>query len=226
MIKKLFTSIMGLFILISMVGCTSKEAPNDSVENREEDEKMAVVGEKTLIVYYSLPGDETIQDVDAMSSASVVRDENGVIGNTQFIAQQIQEYTSGKLFAIETIQEYPKDYDALIDFAADEQDANARPELSSTLENLDTYDTVFVGYPNWWADLPMPVYTFFDTYDMSGKTIIPFVTHGGSGLSNTVEQIKELEPNATVLENALNIARGDVLTASEDVKAWVETIGY
>lgn len=149
----------------------------------------ADTGANILITYFTVP--ET-DDVDTVSSASRVATDNGVVGNTQFIAQAIQQAVGGDLFAIETVQQYPGTHDELLDFAYNELRENARPELAAQIENPDGYDTIFLGYPNWNSDLPRPLYTFLESYDFSGKTIIPFVTHGGSGFSRTVSTIQEL----------------------------------
>ena len=114
----------------------------------------------------------------------------------------------------------------LIDYAATEQDENARPEMTEHIENLDQYDTVFIGYPNWWADLPMAVYSFFDEYDFSGKTIIPFNVHNGSGFSRTIQTIEDLEPDAVVIEDGFTVNERDVADAAQDVADWLDRLGY
>ena len=132
----------------------------------------------------------------------------------------------GDLFSIRTSVVYPADGGELIDYAAQEQEENACPELTTHIENLDGYDTIFIGYPNWWADLPMAVYSFFDEYDFSGKTIIPFNVHNGSRFSRTIQTIQELEPDATVLEDGFTVSKQTVADAAEDVAAWLEGLGY
>ena len=132
----------------------------------------------------------------------------------------------GDLFSIRTSVVYPADGGELIDYAAQEQEENARPELTTHIENLDGYDTIFIGYPNWWADLPMAVYSFFDEYDFSGKTIIPFNVHNGSRFSRTIQTIQELEPDATVMEDGFTVSEQTVAEAAEDVAAWLEGLGY
>lgn len=132
----------------------------------------------------------------------------------------------GDLFSIRTSVVYPADGGELIDYAAQEQEENARPELTTHIENLDGYDTIFIGYPNWWADLPMAVYSFFDEYDFSGKTIIPFNVHNGSRFSRTIQTIQELEPDATVVEDGFTVSEQTVADAAEDVAAWLEGLGY
>ena len=138
----------------------------------------------------------------------------------------IQEYTGGDLFSIQTSVVYPADGGELIDYAATEQEEDARPELTTHIENLDQYDTIFVGYPNWWADLPMAMYSFFDEYDFSGKTIVPFNVHNGSRFSRTIQTIEELEPDASVIENGFTVSEQTVADADSDVAAWLEEIGY
>ncbi len=132
----------------------------------------------------------------------------------------------GDLFSLRTSVVYPADGGELIDYAAQEQEENARPELTTHIENLDGYDTIFIGYPNWWADLPMAVYSFFDEYDFSGKTIIPFNVHNGSRFSRTIQTIQELEPDATVVEDGFTVSEQTVAEAAEGVAAWLEGLGY
>ena len=100
-----------------------------------------------------------------------------------------------------------------------------RSQLASQIENLDQYDTILLGYPNWWADMPMPLYSFLEEYDFSGKTIIPFITHGGSRASQTIKAISDLQPNATVSSNALVLSRNDVARSAADVITWASGLG-
>ena len=159
----------------------------------------------------------------ASASYSTVDGEN--VGRLRAIAEMIQENVGGELFSIQTEETYPVGIDEVIDQAADEQSEDARPALSTHIENLDDYDTIFVGYPNWWADMPKPLYTFFDEYDFSGKTIVPFNTHNGSGLSGTVGTIEELEPDATVTEG-FTISERNVPDAAPEVAEWLSEIGF
>lgn len=172
-----------------------------------------------MIAYFSVP--ET-DGTDTSASASRVADGGEVYGNTQYIAQLIQEGTGGDLFEIRTVQEYPGTHQELLDYAYNELREDARPELESKIENLDNYDTIFIGYPNWNAELPMPMYTFFEEYDFSGKTIIPFVTHGGSGFSRTVSTIEELEPDASVVSDGLSVSRNSAADARDTVSEWIQ----
>lgn len=178
-----------------------------------------------LIAYFSVPEDVDTDGVDAIAGASIVVKDGEVTGNTEYVAGLIQETVGGDLFRIETVQAYPLDHDPLVDQAAEEQDEDARPALSTHIENPEQYDTIILGYPNWWGDLPQPLYTFLEEYDFSGKTIIPFVTHGGSGFSGTRETISRLQPGAVVSDNTLSLSRGDVAGSRDEVIAWAEGLG-
>ncbi|MFV0481784.1 MAG: flavodoxin [Campylobacteraceae bacterium] len=121
-------------------------------------------------------------------------------GNTRFLANEIQNQTGGVLHEIKTVQTYPQDYDSVVDQAKKEQNANFKPELSSTLSNIDKFDTVFIGYPNWWGTIPMALFTFFEKNSFARKTIIPFTTHEGSYFGRSVSDIRLLNPSASVLD--------------------------
>lgn len=134
--------------------------------------------------------------------------------------------TGADLFSIQTSVDYPGDIDELIDYASSEQEEDVRPELTSHIENLDDYDTVFIGYPLWWYDLPQVMDSFFDEYDFSGKTLIPFDVHNGSRLSDTVETIQELEPDARVITDGFAISQSTVAeeteSVAEEVSSWLQ----
>lgn len=238
--KKTAIFVLALLFTVSLTACGSgnketalpkegviEKSDGDSSTSDGQQSQPSSGGEKTdsgskiLIAYFTVP--ET-DGVDTVSGASRVAKDGEVLGNTEFIAKEIQKNLGGDLFAIETVQKYPGEHQDLLDFAYDELDKNARPELSGKIENLDSYDVVLVGYPNWNADFPMPLYTFFETYDFAGKTIIPFVTHGGSGFSDTVDTIKELEPDAEVINEGLSISRNDVAKAQAEVKEWTDAL--
>lgn len=178
---------------------------------------------KILIAYFTVP--ET-SGVDAVAQASRVVENGQVVGNVEFIANTIQEETGGDIFAIKTVQTYPGEHQALLDFAAVEMAANARPALSTRISNLSDYDVIFLGYPIWNADLPMPVYTFLDNYDLSGKTVIPFTAHGGSGFAGTISTVAAQEPGAQVERNGFSVSRNSVSAAKGDIVDWVRELGY
>lgn len=189
----------------------------------ETDASNSETSSRILIAYFSVP--ENVQTTDAVAGASIVVKDNEKLGNTEYVARLIQQTTGGDLFRIETVEEYPLDHDPLVDFAAEEQGEDKRPELSSHIEDFDQYETVILGFPNWWADLPMPVYTFLEEYDFGTKTIIPFVTHGGSGFSGTIRTISELQPDARVSENTLSLSRNAVADSEADVVSWAQSLG-
>ena len=195
---------------------TSEAVPAATVEEE---------GSHTLIAYFTMPEDVSTNGVDAVAGASIVVRDGQVMGNVEYMAHIIQETVGGDLFRIETVQQYPLDHDPLVDQAAQEQEEEARPELSTHIENLDQYDTILLGYPNWWGDLPMPLYTFLETYDLSGKTIIPFCPHGGSGFSRTERTIAELQPGATVREDGLTISRNEVADSADQIASWAAGLG-
>ena len=199
-------------------GAPAEEATGSDSEQSDS----ASASSNILIAYFSVP--ET-DGVDAVAGASRVVVDGDVLGNTQYIAQLIQQQTGGDLFRIETVQKYPGSHDPLLEFAYNERAEGARPELAAQMENLDSYDIIFLGYPNWNADLPMPLYTLLEQTDLSGKTIVPFTTHGGSGFSRTIQTIQELQPNATVVSDGLSISRNSVAQAEGDVASWVSGLG-
>lgn len=175
---------------------------------------------RVLIAYFTVPEDDT----DTVARASVVVKDGEKFGNTEYVANVIQQAIGGDLFRIEAVQEYTHNHDALTDFAADEKADNARPELKDHIDDISKYDTIILGYPNWWADLPMPVYTFLEEYDFGAKTIIPFVTHGGSGFSNTRKTISELQPGAFVSDKSLNLSRNDILGNEDEITEWANSL--
>ena len=188
---------------------------NDVNENQEA---------HSLVVYFSMPETDNAENMTEEEDNSVVVIDGEVLGNTQYMANVIAEHTRSDIFRIEPMTPYPTDHETLVDIASEEQDENARPAIQESIENLDDYDVIYVGYPIWWSDMPMILYTFFDEYDLSGKTIVPFSTHGGSGFAGTIDIIEELEPDATVIENGLTISRDDIENAESDIIAWVENI--
>ena len=207
--------------MIALTGCgKSNSAPAPKNDTVAINDGGTPSGSKILIAYFAVAENS---DVDAKASASVISDGRGRI---KALADMIQLDTGGDLFSIQTSVKYPGDGGDLIDFAQKEQDNNDRPELTSHIENLDDYDVIFVGYPTWWYDLPQVMYSFFDEYDFSGKTIIPFNSANGSHFSGTIDTIKELEPNATVMEDGISVDQDDVEGAADEVKEWVDGLGY
>lgn len=149
---------------------------------------------------------------------------------TEKVAMEIHKGVGGDIFKIETVHTYPHAHQDTLDFAEKERDSNARPALKNKVANMESYDVIFVGYPIWWYTLPMPLFTFFESYDFSGKTIIPFSTHGGSRMSGTEDVIRKLQPKANVHEGfavSRNIIRGNPETgAVKPVADWLSKLEY
>jgi len=150
-------------------------------------------------------------------------------GTTHEIADQIQKNVGGDLFELKTAHTYPKAYRATTNQAKREQDSNFRPPLTADVPNIDTYDVVFIGYPNWWGTLPMAFFTFLERHRFGGKTLIPFCTHEGSGLGRGVSDIRSMCPNATILEGLAlrggGINKVQSESARRDVAQWLRKTG-
>ena len=221
--KKIASIFMVFTLLISLAACSSNtnntgtssasqsSQPNSSQtvgsddsstdsESSAPESEATQTGSKSLVVYFSWSG------------------------NTENVAKSIQSQTDSDIFEIVPATPYSDDYDAVVDLAQAEQSEDARPAIADSIENIADYDVIYVGYPNWWGDMPMILYTFFDSYDFSGKTVAPFCTSGGSGLSDTVNAIKELEPNAAVTEG-LHIGSSASSNPDDAVSEWLSEIG-
>ncbi len=144
-------------------------------------------------------------------------------GNTRAVAEEIQQTVGGEIFQITTVAPYPENYQTTTGIARQEQNSNARPQLASAVSDMDSYSTIYLGYPIWWGTMPMAVFTFLEQYDFTGKTIAPFCTHGGSGLGRGPADIQRLAPQATVAEGLA--VRGDAASnAKEAVSRWLQRI--
>jgi len=170
-----------------------------------------MTNKKTLIAYYSRKGQN-------YAAGSIV---NLAVGNTEVVARKIQAITGGDLFEIQTVKSYPESYNETTDVAMTEKRTNARPELKQYVENIDTYDVIYLGYPNWWGTFPMAVCTFLESADFSGKTIIPFCTHEGSGIGKSESDICKLCPTANV-KTGLAIRGSSVNNADTQLEAWLK----
>ena len=176
---------------------------------------------KALAVYFSRVGNTDFPaDVDADSSASIRVDENGLMGNAGQIAAWIAEEAGCETMEILTEDAYPVNYDETVNQAKQEQNEGFRPMLKADEKAVEDYDTIYLVFPNWWGDLPMPVFSFLDSHDLSGKTVNVFVTHEGSRFSGTVETIRELEPGAEVLEG-LAVQGANVTDEEQNIRQWV-----
>jgi flavodoxin len=144
-------------------------------------------------------------------------------GNTREIANQIHKSVGGDIFEIQAVKPYPDDYDAVVKQAKQELNSGYKPALKTKVENIKPYDLIFIGYPNWCSTIPAPVMAFLSECDFSGKTIIPFCTHEGSGLGRSVTDISKLCSESTLLDGVAIRGR-DVKTAQNKVSEWLEKI--
>lgn len=246
--KKFMTLALAMIVIFALSACSNSETqqpsseasdiapstmpeatedPAPKVDSTDETTVPSDGGDsKILVAYFSLPETTDPNNMTEDEDNSVVVIDGEVLGNTQYVAYLIQENTDADIFRIEPKIPYPVDHDTLTDLAKEEQNSNARPEISAIVESIEQYDVIFVGYPNWWADMPMVLYTFLESYDLTGKTIIPFNTHGGSGFSNTISTIAELQPNATVERNGFTVSRNSVDSCESDVIAWLQSLNF
>lgn len=164
---------------------------------------------KTLIAYYSRTGSNYVNG----------RITNLTVGNTAVVAQKIQALTGGVLFGIKTIHPYPLDYNETTVVSKTELKNNARPELSEHLKDVSSYEVIYLGYPNWWGTMPMAVFTFLESCNFTGKTIVPFCTHEGSGLGKSEHDIKRLCPQSNVLQGKA-LRGSSVSRCDEEIKIW------
>jgi flavodoxin len=172
---------------------------------------MNVTNKKCLIAYFSRKGQNYV-------SGSIV---DLKVGNTEFVANMIKKITGGDMFHIESVTAYPKDYTEATEVAKNELRAKARPKLTGQVEKMGSYDVIFLGYPNWWGTMPMPVYTFLESYDFSGKTIVPFCTHEGSGMGHSEQDIAKACPKATMLKGIAIHGTG-ASSAVSNVSSWID----
>ena len=174
---------------------------------------MNLTNKKCLIAYFSRKGQNYVSGrlVDLK------------VGNTEVVSNMIQKITGGVLFHIESVLAYPNDYMEATEVAKNELRAKARPKLTGQVENMGAYDVIFLGYPNWWGTMPMPVFTFLESYDFSGKTIVPFCTHEGSGLGHSEKDIAKACPKAIVLKG-IAIHGTNAGSAEPDVASWINEL--
>lgn len=215
--KKLVSIFMVFTLLLSFAACSSntKNEESSSPTQQLSDQSSTPTEESNSQNDFSTPTETGSKSLVVYFSWS---------GNTENVAKSIQSQTDSDIFEIVPATPYSDDYDTVVDLAQEEQKNNVRPAISGSIENLEQYDIIYVGFPNWWGDMPMILYTFFDTYDLSGKTIALFCTSGGSGLSGTVNEVKSLEPNAAVTQG-LHIGSGSSSNPDSAVNEWLRNNG-
>ena len=237
--KKPMAFLLALGMLLSLAACSESQAgqspstpPVESQtaastsevvpEHSEQPQTLEDAGNSNILIAYFTWADNTVVedpssvDVDATTSASVLAP-----GNAAKLASWIQQEVGGDLHSIVVEEPYSSDYDQCLDRAADEKAENARPALASHVDNMEDYDIVFLGFPNWWYTLPMPVLTFVEEYDWSGKTVVPFVTHGTGGLSSTIRDLTAALPEDVAILEPIGIYRPEVDASRSAVQEWI-----
>lgn len=233
--KKILILLSVFAIIITMTACgnagnednhsgTQPTVP-EITENENPSENSTEKKNTILVAYFSRVGNtEWENGVDAVASASLNIENGEYVGNAEILAKMVQEATGGDLFLIQTEKTYPSDYRETTDEAKAEQNNDARPALSSHVENMDKYDTVILIYPNWWGTLPQPLFSFLEEYDFTGKTILPLCTHEGSRMGSSESDIRSLCPNAALLDG-LAVRGSSVNSAQSDVEKWLINSG-
>lgn len=243
--KKIFVLCLSLLLAAVMLsGCgTSPSGSNSAAgsgkQQLEENTETTLSNEtedsenmdsnstaKSLVVYFSMPETTEPENMSREEGLSTVVIDGEVLGNTQYVAYIIAENTGADIFRIEPVTPYPLDHSELEDIAQKEQSENFRPEIAGTVENIEQYDTIFFGFPNWYYDMPMIMYSFLDQYDLAGKTVVPFVTSGASGFSDSINTIKGMEPDADVVTDGLSILRNVVQDSESDIIEWLTDKGF
>ncbi len=246
--KKWIAFFLSAAIALTAAGCgeTAEQPPaagRPAAENEEppaDQPSAAPAGEGTtegedqtpepgtshiLIAYFTWADNTVVEDpsavdVDATTSASVLAP-----GNAAKIAGWIQEKVGGDLFSIVVSEPYSSDYDECLDRAADEKADQARPALADHVDGMENYDIVFLGFPNWWYTLPMAVLSFVEEYDFSGKTVIPFCTHGTGGLAGTIRDLTAALPDDVTILDPIGVYRPEVDNSRPAVQEWVAGLG-
>ena len=227
--KKWTSLLLALAMALSLAACgdsgtqENTSEPPASVSSSTGEETPAPTDTET-------PAEEPSEE-PSESETSATGDSSSVLiayfswsGNTEQVAQIIQQETGGDLFEITPATPYTDDYNELLDIAQQEQSDNARPELASQVENWEQYDTVFVGYPNWWSDAPMAVYTFLESYDWSGKTLVPFNTSASGGFGRSLSGLEESAAGASILDG-ISFTERTLGDAQSEVTAWLDELG-
>ena len=244
--KKIISFFLAVAMVLAFAGCSNGGAVGNSFEpsatisgqsagedgsaaveeTARESEPPETVAEgetsNVLVAYFSWADNAILaEDVDAVASPSVIAP-----GNVQQLAGWVQEETGADLFSIQVTEPYPSDWDACLARANQDRGDNARPELTANVENLEQYDTVFLGYPNWWYGVPMALLTFLEQNDLSGKQVYLFCSHGTGGLARSVEIITEATPDAVISDNIFDCYEEDAPSSQEDIQRWVAELAY
>lgn len=210
--RNIFKTALALVLTaLPFVSCNAMGGDNSA--NSQQPKQTVMEGKKVLVAFFSRNGENYGVG-------------NIKVGNTQKVAELIAAKTGGKMFQIETVRPYANDYKTCVDEAKREKESGARPEIKSDID-VESYDVIFIGYPNWWGDCPMAVYTFIEKHDWKGKTVVPFCTHEGSGLSGTDGNLRKACAGATALKGLAlrgTTAQNDVHTSQEAVNKWIDKL--
>lgn len=214
--KRIIALLMTGIFLMTAAGCGNAGTQGDGNSQPENTQSQTVESTQAQ-------QDNAIleEDVDAVTSPSVIAP-----GNVQELAGWVQEQTGGDLFSIRVAEPYSSDWDECLSRANDERGEDARPELVENVENLDQYDTVFLGYPNWWYGVPMALLSFLEENDLSGKQVYLFCSHGTGGVADSVDIIEEAIPNAEISDNVFDCYEEDASSSQDEIQSWLGELGY
>lgn len=230
--KRFMALLTALFLTVSMAACSSEQESPESTgislssrpSTQDESANPSVDGDSRILVAYFSWADNAVIDgeVDAIASPSVTAP-----GHVAQLASWVQEETGGDIFSIQVTEPYSSDWDECLDRANDERSQNARPKLTETVENIEDYDAVFLGYPNWWYGAPMALLSFIEENDLSDKQIYLFCSHGTGGLAGSVEDIEGVLPDSAALsDNIFDVYEEDASGAQNDILSWLSELGY
>lgn len=222
--KRILTVILVFVCLFSMTACSSKEnTVKQSSDRQTIQEPVTTRGEKILVAYFSWAENAIIDgEVDAVTSPSVTAP-----GNVAQMADWIQEKTGGNSFPIQVKEPYSSDWDDCLEGANKERSDNARPKLKKSVENIEDYDVIFLGYPTWWYGAPMAVLSFIEENNLSGKQVYLFCSHGTGGLAESVGDIESVLPKSTELsEDIFDAGEDETLSSEQDIVNWLEKLGF
>lgn len=225
--KKLISVLVAMTLMLSLAACsggnssTSSESSEPPASSSEPSSDPSETPESSEVPASDAP---SYQPEESTEEGEILVVYFSWSGSTRQMAEIIAQETGADLFEINTATPYTDDYNELLDIAQQEQSEGARPELDAQVENWDDYDTVFVGYPNWWSDAPMAVYTFLESYDFSGKTLIPFNTSASGGFGRSLTGIEESAAGATILEG-LDLTESELGDVENRVTTWLEGLG-
>lgn len=214
--KKLISTLLIAAVMLTLISCgTAPDAESTPGA------AVPVDGGEVLVAYFSWADNAILaDDVDAVSSPSVISP-----GNVQQLAGWVQEATGGDIFSIRVTEPYTSGWDECLSRANEERGADARPELVENVEDLERYDTIFLGYPNWWYGVPMALLSFLETHDLSGKQVYLFCSHGTGGLANSVRIITDAAPEAIISDDIFDCYEENAPESRDAVTSWVQGLG-